>query len=121
MKRTPALVAAAAAIGLLSGLALEARASALTGEVRPHTVAMAWLTPGAPSPAGLELDGPGARWAPPARGRLMKLPPMRARVRDEAVGEHRARVHLHRKLLAKSGGCPREQAAGRAALDIRRS
>jgi hypothetical protein len=120
MKRTPVLVAAAAALGLLFGLGLEARASALTGEVHPHTVAMAWLTPGAPSPAGLELDGPGAYRAPPAKERMMKLPPMRARVSEEAVAQHRARAHLHRKLLAKSNGCPREQ-AGRAAPDIRRS
>ena len=123
MKRTPVLVAAAAALGLLSGLGLEARASALTGEVSPHTVAMAWLTPGAPSPAGLELDGPGAYRAPLARERLTKLPPMRARVSEEVVAQHRARVHLHRKLLAKSSGCPRDRAeqAGPAALEIRRS
>jgi hypothetical protein len=123
MKRTPALVAAAAALGLLSGgLALEARASAFTREVSPHTVAVAWLTPGAPSPAGLELDGPGARWAPPAgRERLMKLPPMRARASERAVTRHR--VQLHRKELVKSGGCPREQAeqAGRAAMEVYRS
>jgi hypothetical protein len=82
------------------------------------------LTPGAPSPAGLELDGPGARWAPPAgKERLMKLPPMRARASDQAIGRHRTRVHLHRKLLAKSNGCPRAQAAQAAhpALDVRRS
>jgi hypothetical protein len=121
MKRTPALVAAAAALGLLSGLGLEARASALTGEVSPHTVQLAWLTPGAPSPAGLELDGPGSRWAPPrSKERMTRLPPMRARVSDEVMAEHRSRVHLHRKLLTKSGGCPRQQAERRA-LDIRRS
>jgi hypothetical protein len=122
MKRTPALVAAAAALGLISGLALEARASAFTREVSPHTVAVAWLTPGAPSPAGLELDGPGARRAPPAsRERLMKLPPMRARASERAVTRHR--VHLHRKLLAESNGCPRARAeqAGRAAMDVHRS
>ncbi|HYR09076.1 MAG TPA: hypothetical protein VEQ60_14940 [Longimicrobium sp.] len=122
MKRTPALVAAAAALGLLSGLGLEARASALTGEVSPHTVQLAWLTPGAPSPAGLELDGPGSRWAPPRskKDRMTKLPPMRARVSDEVMAEHRSRVHLHRKLLTKSQGCPREQAEQRTP-DIRRS
>ena len=121
MKRTPALVAAAAALGLLSGLGLEARASALTGEVSPHTVQMAWLTPGAPSPAGLELDGPGSRWTPPrSKQRMTRLPPMRARVSDELVAEHQARVHRHRKLLAKSQACPREQAQQRT-LDIRRS
>jgi hypothetical protein len=122
MKRTPALVAAAAALGLISGLALEARASAFTREVSPHTVAVAWLTPGAPSPAGLELDGPDAHWAPPATGeRLTKLPPMRARASERAVARHR--VHLHRKLLAESSGCPRARAeqAAHAALDARRS
>ncbi|HEX6373833.1 MAG TPA: hypothetical protein VF006_33200 [Longimicrobium sp.] len=124
MKRTPALVAAAAALGLLSGLGLEARASALTGEVSPHTVAMAWLTPGAPSPAGLELDGPGARVAPPARERLMKLPPMRARVSEEVVAERRARQEVGRKVFVHGhGACPRAQAeqAAHAAMDVRRS
>lgn len=124
MNRTPALVAAAAALGLISGLGLEARASALTGEVSPHSVTIALLTPGAPSPAGLELDEPGARWARPrAERRLLKLPPMRARVSDEVVAQHRARVHLHRKLLAREQGCPREKAAQaeQAALDLRRS
>lgn len=122
MKRTPALVAAAAALGLIVGLALEARASAFTREVSPHTVAVAWLTPGAPSPAGLEMDGPGARWAPPAgKERLMKLPPMRAGASEGAVARHR--VHLHRKQLAKNGECPRARAeqAAHAALDARRS
>lgn len=128
MKRTPALVAAAAALGLISGLVLEARASALTGEVRPYTVSIALLTPGAPSPAGLELDGPGAYGARPGtERRLMKLPPMRARISEERVtGHHRARVHLHQKVLARGRGCPREQAeragqAAPAALDLRRS
>lgn len=113
MKRTPALVAAAAALGLLWGLGLEARASTLTGEVSPHTVAMAWLTPGAPSPAGLELDGPGARWAPPSHDGLTRLPPMRAKVAGEGAGEHRA-------LLAQRGACRREQGEP-AALGIHRS
>jgi hypothetical protein len=126
MNRTPALVAAAAALGLISGLALEARASALTREVSPYTVTIALLTPGAPSPAGLELDGPGEQWARPGTERLMKLPPMRARVPEEAVAGHRARTHLHQKLLARGQGCPREQAerageGGPVALDLRRS
>ena len=120
MKRTPALVAAAAALGLLWGLGLEASASSLTGEVSPHTVNMAWLTPGAPSPAGVELDGPGARWAPPSRDGLTRLPPMRAKAGEKGVDERRARVHLHRKLLAKRGGCPREQGEP-AALRTHRS
>ncbi|HEU4881935.1 MAG TPA: hypothetical protein VFT45_06815 [Longimicrobium sp.] len=122
MKRTPALVAAAAALGLLSGgLALEARASAFTREVSPHTVAVAWLTPGAPSPAGLELDRPGARWAPPSKERLMKLPPMRARASQRAVT--RQRVQLNQKRLVNTSTCPRAQAeqAGRAAMDVHRS
>jgi hypothetical protein len=124
MSRTPALVAAAAALGLISGLGLEARASALTGEVSPHTVTIALLTPGAPSPAGLELDEPGAHRAHPSgERRLTRLPPMRARVPDQAVAEHRSRVHLHRKLLARGHGCPRDKAerAEQAALDLRRS
>lgn len=120
MKRTPALVAAAAALGLLSGLGLEARASALTGEVAPHTVAMAWLPPGAPSPAGVELDGPATRWARPARERMLKLPPMRARVTEEVVAERREQLRVHRKLLARNNGCPRHQARP-AVPDIRRS
>lgn len=136
MNRTPALVAAAAALGLIAGLALEARASALTREVSPYTVTIALLTPGAPSPAGLELDGPGAQWARPGtERRLMKLPPMRARIPDERVAGHGARAHLHQKLLARGQGCPREQAelaalaaqaeqaarAEKAAIDLRRS
>ncbi|WP_420124860.1 hypothetical protein [Longimicrobium sp.] len=120
MKRTPVLVAAAAALGLLWGLGLEASASALTGEVSPHTVNVAWLTPGAPSPAGVELDGPGARWAPPSRDGLTRLPPMRVRAAEKAAGERPARVQLHRKLLAKRGGCPREQVEP-AALAVYRS
>ena len=128
MNRTPALVAAAAALGLISGLALEARASALTREVSPYTVTIALLTPGAPSPAGLEMDGPGAYWGRPGKeARLMKLPPMRARISEERVTRHhRAQAHLHRKVLARGQGCPREQAerAGQpapATLDVRRS
>jgi hypothetical protein len=128
MNRTPALVAAAAALGLIAGLALEARASALTREVSPYTVSIALLTPGAPSPAGLEMDGPGAYWARPGKERrLMKLPPMRARISEELVTQHRARAHhLHQKVLARGQGCPHEQAerAGQpapAALDLRRS
>lgn len=128
MNRTPAVVAAAAALGLISGLALEARASALTREVAPYTVTIALLTPGAPSPAGLEMDGPGAYWTPPGtERRLMKLPPMRARISEELIAEHRGRAnHLHRKVLARGGECPREQAerAGQATgavLDLRRS
>ncbi|HEX5871236.1 MAG TPA: hypothetical protein VFY65_12505 [Longimicrobium sp.] len=128
MTRTPALVAAAAALGLIAGLALEARASALTREVSPYTVSIALLTPGAPSPAGLEMDGPGAYWdRPAAERRLMKLPPMRARISEERVsGHHRARAHTHQTILARGRGCPREQAeragqAAPAALDLRRS
>jgi hypothetical protein len=131
MNRTPALVAAAAALGLVSVLGLEARASALTREVSPYTVTIALLTPGAPSPAGLELDGPGAQWARPGtERRLMKLPPMRARIPEERVAGHRARAHhLHRKVLARGQGCPRERAgeaaqaeqAEQAAMDLRRS
>lgn len=124
MKRTPALVAGAAALGLLSVLALEARASAFTREVSPHTVAMAWLTPGAPSPAGLELDGPGARWPPPSRERLMKLPPMRARARKEVSAQHAERLHAGPKVFVRGHdhgqGCPRARAR-HAALDIHRS
>ncbi len=124
MKRTPALVAAAAALGLVSGLGLEARTSALTREVSPHRVAMAWLTPGAPSPAGLELDGPGAHWAPPAKERLMKLPPMRVRVSEEVAAEREARRNVGRKVFVRGqgdgNGCPRARAE-QSALEIHRS
>lgn len=119
MNRTPALAAAAAALGLISGLALEARASALSREVVPYTVTIALLTPGAPSPGGLEMDEPGAYWARPGtERRLMKLPPMRARIPEERVAGH-----LHRKVLTRGQGCPRERAgeAEQAALDLRRS
>jgi hypothetical protein len=118
MTRTPALVAAAAALGLVLGLGIEARASVLTGDVAPHTVAMAWIPPGA-SPAGLELD---ERWGPPAKDRVTRLPSMRARVSEEAAAERRARAHVHRKSFAKREACPREQAAAAAAaLDLHRS
>ena len=118
MKRTPALVAAAAAFGLLSALGLEARADALTREVSPHMVSVAWLTPGDPSPAGFELDGPGGRvtpadrrMAPPdKKERITRLPPMRARVSEEVVAARREQLRIHRKEFVHSGGCPREQA-----------
>lgn len=116
MKRTPALVAAAAALGLVSGIGLEARASALSGEVSPHMVSVAWLTPGAPSPAGLEMERSdvAARRAPE---RLPKLPPMRARVSEEIHAERHAERHAHRQVLARGGGCPREQAEQAAVRD----
>lgn len=113
MKRTPALVAAAAAFGLLSGLGLQARADAMTREVSPHMVSVAWLTPGAPSPAGFEMDGPAGHVAP-AREPVTRLPPMRARVPEEVVAERRERLRMERKEFAHR--CPRERARG-AALD----
>lgn len=122
MKRTPALVAAAAALGLLPVLRPGAEASALTGEVAPHTVAMAWLSPDAQSPAGLELDGPASPWVPPVMmDQVTRLPAMRARVSDEAVAQHRARRHVRRKLAAVTSGCPRAAAQQPPVFDIRRS
>lgn len=109
MKRTPALVAAAAALGLLAGLGLEARASALTGEVSPHMVAMTWLTPGAPSPAGLEMEGPGGL-IPSGPQRLPRLPAMRARASERVKQEITTQRHTQRKVVSHGGGCPREQA-----------
>lgn len=110
MRRTPALRAAAAALGLLAGLGLEARASTLevSGEVSPHTVSLAWLTPGAPSPAGVEMDGPGAWTAPRAERRITRLPPMRARANAEHKIEHAARHDVHRKRECESARRQRE-------------
>jgi hypothetical protein len=103
MKRTPPIVAAAAALGLLAGLALEARAGTLGGEVSPHTVSVAWVPPGAPFPAGVETDGP--RVVPPsAQDGVTKLRPMRVRVppRDEVRREQRREAN--RKMLVR-GDC----------------
>jgi hypothetical protein len=127
MKRTPALAAAAAALGLMAGLGLEARASTLDGEVSPHTVTVAWLSPGAP--AGVELDGPSVvppQKLPPAAVQklhaerpLARLAPMRARIPDHVVAEREARLRVHRKLLARDTGCPYRHDAPRA--EARRS
>ncbi|HEU0300341.1 MAG TPA: hypothetical protein VFR37_12820 [Longimicrobium sp.] len=118
MKVTSPFAAAAAALGLLAGLGLEARASTLAGEVRPHAVAVAWLTPGAPSPAGLEADRLGARGAPAKKERLIKLPPMRARAPRPAPAARQAPARVPRRVLTGSGSCPREAAAP-AARDVR--
>lgn len=105
MKRTPPIVAAAAALGLLAGLALEARAGTLGGEVSPHTVSVAWVAPGAPFPAGVETDGP--RVVPPsAPAGMTNLEPMRVRVRprDEVRRERELRRDAERKVLVR-GEC----------------
>jgi hypothetical protein len=110
MIRTPALAPAAAALGLLAGLALEARAGTLQGEVSPHTVSVAWMTPGPTHPAGVELDERGV--VPPARaGKVPALAPMRARVPARVQAERQARRHVHkehtaRKVLVRGQGCP---------------
>ena len=119
MKRTPALVAAAAALGLLSGLGLEARASALDSEVSPHMVSVAWLAPGAPSPAGLETEGPGGV-VPRSHERLKQLPAMRARPLRKVTEEMR---QANRKVLVRGGACPNAGAAQAepAAFEMRRS
>ena len=127
MKRTPALAAAAAALGLLAGLGLEARASTFADEVSPHTVSVAWLAPG--TPAGVELDEPGV--VPPqaprrqsAKGEaksrpLSRLQPMRARVPEHVVAEREARLRVHRTLLARRGDCPQRHREAR--VQVRRS
>jgi hypothetical protein len=122
MRRTPALTAAAA-LGLLAGLRIEARASTLTGEVRPYAVAVAWLTPGAPSPAGLEANHPGGRVAPAKGERLPKLPAMRARAPGEVPAARRAPARRPRKVLAGAGSCPGQHAHTHdaAARDVRRT
>lgn len=97
MKRTPPIVAAAAALGLLAGLALEARAGTLRGEVSPYTVSVAWVTPGAP--AGVELDEPGV--VPPSAPRVMKLQTMRVRV--AARPGVRAEREVNRGVLVRAG------------------
>jgi hypothetical protein len=119
MKRTPALVPAAAALGLLAGLALEARAGTLDGEVSPHTVSVAWMTPGPTSPAGVELDEHGL--APAAPRGLPRLEAMRARVpaRVQAEREVTRKIHRHhlsRKILVRGQGCPERAAHARATL-----
>ena len=114
MKRTPALLPAAAALGLLAGLALEARAGTLRGEVSPHTVSVAWTTPGPTGPAGVELDDRGL--APPSASRtLPRLEPMRAGVpaRVQAEREVRHGIHRHRvtrKVMVGGEECPRRAA-----------
>ena len=118
MKRTPALGAAAAALGLLAGLGLEARASTLRGEVSPHTVSVAWLTPG-PFPAGVEPHAGGV--IPPsaaAKKKPVRLAPMRAVAPARARVERKEQVHAHQKVLARHG-CTRESHAAQA--DRRRS
>lgn len=126
MKRTPALAAAAAALGLMAGLGLEARASTLDGEVSPHMVTVAWLSPGAP--AGVELDEPSV--VPPQKlppkvvhklhaERLARLAPMRARVPDHVVAAREARLRVHRKLLARENGC--RHVHGATPAEVRRS
>lgn len=109
MKRTPALVPAAAALGLLAGLALEARAGTLHGEVSPHAVSVAWTVPGLPGVAGVELDEGGV--LPPDGRALPRLAPMRARVPVRAQAERRVRRHVHEhhpagKVMVRHG-CPR--------------
>ncbi|MBW3569820.1 MAG: hypothetical protein KY467_01825 [Gemmatimonadetes bacterium] len=112
MKRTPALVSAAAALGLVAGLALQARASALTGEVSPFLVEVAWLTPAA-SP--VQMEGPDARWAPPAPGALA-TPSASA----EDAGGRAARPDVDPREVVRRVGCPRGQAE-QAVPDLRRS
>lgn len=112
MKRTPALAPAAAALGLLAGLALEARAGTLRGEVSPYTVSVAWLTPG-PHPAGVELEEGVV--PPDGPRKLPRLDPMRARVPARVSAERQARRHIHeqhaaRKILVRGNDCP-ERAA----------
>ncbi len=122
MRRTPPLVAASAALGLLAGLVLEARASGLDGEVRPHTVTVAWLTPGGPFPAGVPLDEPGVVPAD-GRERMTRLSPMRARAPEHVVAEREARLKASRKLLVRDGGCPNRhrESHGEARVELRRS
>jgi hypothetical protein len=99
------MIAAAAALGLLAGLALEARAGTLGGEVSPHTVSVAWVAPGAPFPAGVETDAPGV--VPPAApDGMTKLEPMRVRVpsRDEVRREREMRRETEHKVLVR-GEC----------------
>jgi hypothetical protein len=122
MKVTSPFAAAAAALGLMAGLALEARASTLSGEVRPYAVAVAWLTPGAPSPAGLEEDRLGARAGavPRKAERLPRLPAMRASAPGSVPAAEKARSRVPRKVLAGSS-CPRATAAAMAARDVRRT
>jgi hypothetical protein len=105
MKRTPPIVAAAAALGLLAGLALEARAGTLGGEVSPHTVSVAWVAPGTPFPAGVETEGRGVV-PPSAPAGMPKLQPMRVRVppRDEVRRERERQREESRKMLVR-GDC----------------
>jgi hypothetical protein len=122
MRRTPPLVAAAAALGLLAGLVLEARASGLDGEVSPHTVTVAWLTPSGPFPAGVPLDEPGVVPAD-GRERMTRLSPMRARVPEHVVAQREARLKVSRKLLVRDGGCPdrHRESHAEARVELRRS
>jgi hypothetical protein len=127
MKLTSPFAAAAAALGLLAGLGLEARASTLTGEVRPHAVAVAWLPPGGPSPAGVEEGPLGTRTARPRKEHLPKLPPMRARAprpapraRPAPATRQTPAARTPRKVLAGSS-CPLAEASAAAARDVRRT
>lgn len=98
MRRTPPIVAAAAALGLLAGLALEARAGTLRGEVSPYAVSVAWRTAGT-FPAGVETDEPGVV-PPSAPQELPRLRPVRVRVPARTD----ARREVSRKVLVR-GGC----------------
>ncbi len=60
MRRTPTLQAAAAALGLMAGLAMTpADRAPLERSLTPYTVAVAWRTGGPERPvAGVEVDDP---------------------------------------------------------------
>lgn len=115
MKRTPARVAAAAALGLVWGLALQARAPALHGDVSPHTVAVTWLAAGAPSAAEVDASVSGAAWE--SHGEMLPVSPG---VPEHAEDGGAVRRHALHPVLVLPAGCP-GAAADDAVPDLRRS
>ena len=113
MTRTPALQAAAAALGVLAGFALSpADPAPLSGAVDAHAVTVAWdvSAPGHPEPAGVRLDDRGARTrakdgAPVTLAAVHAHPPVRTVRADRA---EQVKVHLTVVRMEKRRGCTRE-------------
>ena len=113
MKRTPALQAAAAALGVLAGFALSpADPAPLSGAVDAHAVTVAWdvSAPGHPEPAGVRLDDWGGRLRVKERSPA-SLAPVRARPPARTIrAEEEAQVKAHLTVLRmeKRRSCSRE-------------
>lgn len=102
MRRTPALTAAAAALGLLAGLGLDPAApSTGGGEVRPHTLAVEWRAADAAQPVALDAEHLAALGAAMREGAAAEDPDGAAAVKRFARGCDRpaGQVRLeHRRL-----------------------